>query len=816
MATKHAKPAPKSAAVQPPARSGLGAFISQRSTLVALGLLGALTALFYAPILFQQGFLWNDFIEQNFPYRLFAATALKDGQFPFWNPYVFSGMPFFADVQAALLYPPNLLLTFFAGAAWLSPLLFEAQILCHIFLAAFFMYLCGREFGLARSGCLLAATTFMLCGFLSAHIFHVNLIHTAAWLPLIVLLAHRVLFRNSFLYGALLALTLAVAFLAGYPQLMLHFCYWLAAFFIYFLIVNIRGRTPARRLARPSALFGVSLALGIALCAVQLLPTNELAENSARPTMEYGQSCEGSLRPYRFITMLVPKYFGTPQQKPGSRSIYWGVDKNDVNPGIHSFWETACYLGILPLLLALLAAFFVRKPIVIFLVVMAVLALMLAMGDSFFLYHIAYSLLPGLNRFRVPARFMFLFSFSLSLLAGFGLGALIEQRLPAARKKTLFICGGIGIGLVTFWALLYSGGAFKNSILDFLLRSGKFGSDASGLGNAIAQSIYPAALQQIWIFVFFAWAAVLLIFLRFRGTLSARATIVGALCITALELFTYGYGYAAGPEDPGRVYAEDELVSELKQDGAKEFFRVNSRDSRQGDDLGGPNMLLRRNQGSVQHIFLMEGYNPLRLKREFADRKSRTLDMLNVKYKIATDPVYHNLGLALNPTYLPRCRMVYDYVVQTDPDSILPLLYRPSFNPVRTLIVEQKPPFAACPECGALGNNSSATITNYGLNRIDIAVNADRDGLLALAEIWYPAWRAKVDNKEVPLYRADYALRAIPVPAGSHTVTCYFRSDAFEKGLVISLVSLVFVIAMLGLGCLQNKIFGRGSTPKTP
>ena len=115
---------------------------------VLLVLVGA----YYWPILFCKGFLWNDFIEQNFPYRLFAAVSLRHGELPLWTPYVFSGMPFFADVQAAVLYPLNLLLALFASREWLSPVVVEYQVIFHIFLAGLFMYLLGREMKCDRGG----------------------------------------------------------------------------------------------------------------------------------------------------------------------------------------------------------------------------------------------------------------------------------------------------------------------------------------------------------------------------------------------------------------------------------------------------------------------------------------------------------------------------------------------------------------------------------------------------------------------------------------------------------------------------------------
>jgi len=91
-------------------------------------------------------------------------------------------------------------------------------------------------------------------------------------------------------------------------------------------------------------------------------------------------------------------------------------------------------------------------------------------------------------------------------------------------------------------------------------------------------------------------------------------------------------------------------------------------------------MVFFKNQGSVNRIFLMEGYNPLRLKRELVDRKEKTLDILNVKYTVRVDERSRSMGLFLRPAYFPRCRMVHDFVVEPQEDNILPRLYAPSFD----------------------------------------------------------------------------------------------------------------------------------------
>ena len=83
-------------------------------------------------------------------------------------------------------------------------------------------------------------------------------------------------------------------------------------------------------------------------------------------------------------------------------------------------------------------------------------------------------------------------------------------------------------------------------------------------------------------------------------------------------------------------------------------------------------------------------------------------------------------------------------------------------------------------------------------------VQTPRPGLLTLSEIYYPEWKAKVDGAQSPVLRADYALRAIPVARGHHTVACYYAADALKKGLRISCMAFALTVLMGATGFFLN------------
>jgi uncharacterized membrane protein YfhO len=78
-------------------------------------------------------------------------------------------------------------------------------------------------------------------------------------------------------------------------------------------------------------------------------------------------------------------------------------------------------------------------------------------------------------------------------------------------------------------------------------------------------------------------------------------------------------------------------------------------------------------------------------------------------------------------------------------------------------------------------------------------VETAQPGLLCLSEIWYPAWRARVDGAPVPVLRAYHSLRAVPVPAGRHVVELFYDSAAFRRGAWVSAITAALCVIALGV-----------------
>ena len=78
---------------------------------------------------------------------------------------------------------------------------------------------------------------------------------------------------------------------------------------------------------------------------------------------------------------------------------------------------------------------------------------------------------------------------------------------------------------------------------------------------------------------------------------------------------------------------------------------------------------------------------------------------------------------------------------------------------------------------------SIVTPLRYEANSVTIDVNLNWPGYLVLADTYFPAWHVIVDGEEQPILRANYAFRAVALPAGEHHVVFQYDPLSFRVGL---------------------------------
>jgi hypothetical protein len=382
----------------------------ERRDRIAIGLLAALVLLVFWRAVVGGIFYFGDIFQLHYPLRSAYASELARGGLPLWTTHIFAGYPLLAEGQLGALYPPNVIL----HALLPVPIALNVFILGHFLWAAIGAYAFARRLRLHVAAAVGSALVYALGGFLVAHLNHVNILACAAWLPWLFLLADRLVVGSPSGHpardAAWLALALGMEFLAGHPQVAVMSTLALLAYATY---LSWAVRQHNRRALGPLI---VALLLGVSLAAAQLLPTYELTQLSVRSGgVDPDFFTSFSLHPLYLVSLLSPFILGNPYP---ATSV-----------------ELVGYVGLLPLLLALLAPFLAQprsdvplRPVrpARFFGVLAVAAVLLSFGRYNPLY-MGLLHLPVFNLFRVPGRYLYLFHFSAAVMAGMSLDALLTR-----------------------------------------------------------------------------------------------------------------------------------------------------------------------------------------------------------------------------------------------------------------------------------------------------------------------------------------------------------------------------------------------------
>src|SRR5439155_26043671 len=90
------------------------------------------------------------------------------------------------------------------------------------------------------------------------------------------------------------------------------------------------------------------------------------------------------------------------------------------------------------------------------------------------------------------------------------------------------------------------------------------------------------------------------------------------------------------------------------------------------------------------------------------------------------------------------------------------------------------------------------TVGRQEPGHVRVRTRAAAEALLVLGDVDYPGWRAFVDGRRTPIYRTDYVLRGVVVPAGEHVVEFVFRPVSFQRGLALTGLSALALLVAVG------------------
>ncbi len=787
--------------------------------IIAAALLALVTVGFFWQILLTDQ-AWmpaggGDLAPFLYPNYRFAAEQLRQGTIPLWNPHLYSGTPFAADIQSGLFYPVNLLIFFLVPELTYNWLQYLA--IFHFWLAGLTMYLCLRwlyppartkpgnvdgsrpaSIVISPVAAFAGAIAFEFSDLFIVHFGNLNMIAVAAWLPLIFLLFHLSLTQSSYGLAAASGAVLAVATLAGHIQITLFILLTLGLYTLWHILVEFQASqatietshvssisakpprgtfhglrfTPTLTLLRPFLFLLTTLLITIGLSALLLFPAYEMSQYTLRAELTYPEAARYSLHPVQMIGLLVPDYFGR------DPALHWGP------------WERVetGYIGLMTLILALIGALLYRGRIKGFFIGLGIIALLLALGGYSLLHGWLYAAMPGFDQLRAPARFILLLDFSLAALAAFGLNQLIQPTfdektgrvLPKLLKYLSWVLGGLIIvaAPLSYYALLVT-------------------QDR----NPVIFNRAAAAAAGVATFAFFAIAALVVLYLINKRWLYEWAAGVVVSLVIMLDLFTVGANVDVGHTDPTAGFDHPEALAFLQNDPDPYRIEVTT-------DVW---HVWQPNTALLAGLYDAWGlYNPLTLAaptRYWEDappRSSGRYNLLGIKYIIASKagapadgdivPVFDGdpaVNIYLNQAALPRALFVGWTVVVPDQEAAWEAVRAEDFDPATTVVLEEGQSLDINP-------NSTLAILRYDPDTVTIAVETDRPGYLVLPDAYYPGWQATVDGQLAPIQRANYAFRAVYVPTGEHTVQFSFEPVIWTVGLLVSGVTVLGLVVWVG------------------
>ncbi len=409
------------------AAAGRTVFTGVRADLLALAVYALLVVALHLPLVFgDSGMSDFDLIGYFYPYWQERAEALRAGTLPLWNTHLFTGVPFLGNIQTGIFYPLNLPLTPLD-----APRAVAISYVAHVWIAATGMYLMlNRAMSIGRMGAFAGGLVFAFGGFMAAQAGHVNQVQPAAWLPALLGVFLTAYQRRSVWWTLVGGLVLSLQLTAGHPQETYLSLAAIGGLTVYEAFRCARAERDSafnRRFAGREwyilrvlgwgAFGGVLLAgMGVvaaAMAAAQLLPSVELSGQGIRSGgLAYDAAVSFSLAPWELLRSLLPAYTEPP------------LTEFIVAPGL-----VALALGLAALL---------QRPwrrYTLYFLLLAFGGVIMAVGNFAFWYPWVYDLVPGVNLFRVPARWLFLTAFGAAGLAALGFD-LLSSRLPSLASRS--------------------------------------------------------------------------------------------------------------------------------------------------------------------------------------------------------------------------------------------------------------------------------------------------------------------------------------------------------------------------------------------
>ena len=794
--------------------------------------LGYMSPVFQNKVLYQY-----DIVQAKSQAYEVTQFQKQTGEYSGWTNSAFSGMPAYQIKSAP---SGNIFLALFrALKLWLPG--FTVAIL---FISMLGFYFLLRMLSLNRWLALAGAIAF---GFGSHNLQliaagHVSKIYAIAYMAPVIA-GMFLVFKRKYLAGGLLtAVGFGIQLVTNHPQVSYYLGIMMLVYMAVELVFAIREKY-FDHLVKAGITIFIALVLAVLPNMTSLLTTQEYAKASTRGVSELVKPGEVKTKglDLNYITdwsygvgetinLFIPNFSGggSRQVLDANSATYKALINNKVPEqqarqlvGGTSYWGSQTlgtagphYVGAIVVFLAVLGLFIVKGKNKWWLAAIIVISIMLAWGRNFMgLTEFFVKYVPLYSKFRDVTNTLIIAQFAIPLLAFLAIREWFADTETDIRLKlkNLYMAAGIAGGVALLVALVPT--VF-----------GSFSSSADSnwpdwLKEALREDRIGLARADAFRTLIFVLGAAGILWVSVKTKTKAVYLYVGLGLLILVDMWSAGKRYLnsdnfvnsrqveqafkATPADEGILKDQEQGFRVLDMTGspfqsgrASKFHH--SIGGYHGAKLGRYQDLIDKYLASdIQSIGAVFSDKPSFEKYDAAVAGMNVLNLLNTKYIIINPngqalPNSHAMG---NAWFVDRVKWA------ANANEELEALGSTSLSLEAVVDQRFKSQLSALP--ATLSPNPEPDVinmTDLKPNYVKYEAKVSEPRLAIFSQIWYPyGWNAYLDGKKTEHIRADYAMRAMLIPAGQHSVEFRFEPKSLKTGKTISLIGS-FLILLLVIG----------------
>lgn len=481
------------------------------------------------------------------------------------------------------------------------------------------------------------------------------------------------------------------------------------------------------------------------------------------------------------------------------------------------------YVGAFVLFLFVLGCFIVKGPLKWALLGATVFSILLSWGKNlmgltdFFIDYV-----PLYNKFRAVSSILVIAEFTIPLLAVLALKEIVGK--PAVLKEkesrtalfiSLALTAGVALLLAVAPGMLFSDFVTPREMA--ALQQGLPQEHLMPLVSNMTEMREAIVASDAWRSFFIIVIGCVLLFLYQQQKLKASLMVAGVTLLCLADMWTVNKRYLnddlfVPKSQRTEAFVKTQADEIILQDTAQNYRVLNfvgfpgntfneNNTAYWHKSVGGYHAAkLRRYQEMIDHHIMPEMEATYREVAQASGRmdsvdasKFRVLNMLNTKYFIFPAGKDGQPVPVVNPYAYGNAWFVDRVQYVKDANEEIAALN--TVVPTESAVVDAK--FKDALTGWSEGHKDAESVvqlTSYEPNRLTYHVSSAKGGVVVFSEIYYPGWQAMIDGAPVDIARADYILRAMHVPSGSHTIEMWFEPQSIRVTETIAYVALALLV----------------------